>query len=203
VAERDLAEGVARYAARLAAPGRNSAQRNGAELTRLDVSPKETWTSAMKAFLNSIGLQNLLLFLTLFAAICIGRTQNQINTNLLTLAYSPQIELSYEQQKRTATVHNVGKTQVCIYGVGPSVPDPNKPVSPDCISSGSSWNVPPGGTASGSPCVADVGPFPMFVFLKNQDEKRYTFKFLFFCEGTKVADNRGQSVGPITDWKTF
>ncbi|MGO9056402.1 MAG: hypothetical protein ACLQU2_03330 [Candidatus Binataceae bacterium] len=162
----------------------------------------------MKRFLHSTGLQNILLFLTLAAAVCIGlkqneigRKQNEINRNLLDLNYYPQIELSYNQQTGHATVRNVGKVQVCIYEIGPTVPDPDKPIQADCISSGSWWSV-PSVPAGGSPCCC-AGPSPFFVFLKNQDDKRYTVKFLFFCEGTKVADSRAQTVGSIPDWRTF
>lgn len=61
------------------------------------------------------GVQTVILFFTLIAAVCIGNTQNRINNQLLKLNNFPSVGVVYQAERDEIQILNLGKFDITLY----------------------------------------------------------------------------------------
>lgn len=157
-------------------------------------------------WLNAARVQNLILTLTLAAAIWIGFKQNEINERLLNLNYFPEVEITYDTGRKVINVVNRGKSGLLLWGDKLDGQQKRIESRPEWIAPGGLYYI--HADATEQEVRQKLGPnssgreASFDIYIQTENLKKYTVKGLFIfrtVNGSVVVDAQTLSVAE-SDW---
>jgi hypothetical protein len=157
-------------------------------------------------WLNAARVQNLILTLTLGAAIWIGFKQNEINERLLNLNYFPEVKITYDTGRKVVDVVNRGKSGLLL--LGDKLDGQQKVIGsrPEWIAPGGFYYI--HADAMEQEVRQKLGPnsgdheASFDIYIQTENLKKHTVKGLFIfitVNGSVLVDSQTLSVAE-SDW---